>query len=59
MRNGQVALPTVHQKREDNRDLSPPMIEEYNPNEENAKTRAAKRREELKKRENVVEIDKN
>ena len=35
------------------------MIEEYNPNEENAKTRAAKRREELKKRENVIEIDKN
>jgi len=58
MLNGQVALPTVHQKRE-NRDLSPPMIEEYNPNEENAKTRAAKRREELKKRENVIEIDKN
>lgn len=58
MRNGQVALPTVHQKQE-TRDISPPMIEEYNPNEENAKTRAAKRREELKKRENIVEIDKN
>jgi len=58
MRNGQVALPTVDRKNED-RDFSPPMIQEYNPNEENAKSRAAKRREELKKRENVIEIDKN
>ena len=58
MLNGQVALPTV-QKKIETRDISPPMIQEYNPNEENAKTRAAKRREELKKRENVIEIDKN
>lgn len=58
MLNGQVALPTV-QKKMETRDFSPPMIQEYNPNEDNAKTRAAKRREELKKRENVIEIDKN
>ena len=31
-------------------DYSPPMIKEYDPNEENAKTRAARRRAELKKK---------
>ena len=31
-------------------DYSPPMIKEYDPNEENAKTRAEKRRAELKKK---------
>lgn len=30
---------------------SPPMIKEFDPNEENAKTRAKRRKEELKKRE--------
>ena len=40
------------------RGSSPPMIREYDPNEENAKTRAKRRKEELKKREAVVEVDK-
>lgn len=31
-------------------DYSPPMIKEYDPNEENAKTRAERRRAELKKK---------
>lgn len=31
-------------------EYSPPMIQEYDPNEENAKTRAEKRRAELKKK---------
>lgn len=31
-------------------EYSPPMIKEYDPNEENAKTRAEKRRAELKKK---------
>ena len=35
------------------REDSPPMIKEYDPNEDNAKIRAARRREELKKREVV------
>ena len=34
------------------------MIKEYDPNEENAKTRAAKRKAALAKREVVEEIDK-
>jgi len=46
--------PTSQSKR----GLSPPMIREYDPNEENAKTRAKRRRDELKKREAVVEVDK-
>ena len=33
------------------------MIEEYDPQQDNAKTRAKKRREELKKREKVIEAD--
>jgi len=40
------------------RHLSPPMIQEYNPNEENARTRAKRRKDEISKREAVVEIDK-
>lgn len=40
------------------RTLSPPLIKEYDPNEDNAKTRAAKRREELQKREQITEVDK-
>ena len=34
------------------------MIKEYDPNEDNAKMRAAKRREELQKREQITEVDK-
>ena len=34
------------------------MIKEYDPQEDNAKTRAAKRREELKKHDVAVEVDK-
>ena len=42
------------------RHYSPPMIKEYDPNEENAKTRAKKRAEEIKKREDIeYEIDKS
>ena len=33
------------------------MIKEYDPYEDNAKTRAVKRREELKKRDNSIEVD--
>jgi hypothetical protein len=40
------------------RNDSPPMIQEYDPNEDNAKARAIKRREELKKREQITEVDK-
>ena len=39
------------------RNYSPPMIKEYDPYEDNAKTRAVKRREELKKREKSIEVD--
>lgn len=39
------------------KNYSPPMIKEYDPYEDNAKTRAVKRREELKKREDVQEVD--
>ena len=35
------------------------MIKEYDPNEDNAKTRAKKRAEEIKKREKSLEIDKS
>jgi hypothetical protein len=34
------------------------MIKEYDPNEDNAKTRAKKRAEAIKKREKSLEIDK-
>jgi len=46
----QIQEEKAGEKRRDNEEQSPPMIKEYNPLEENAKTRAAKRREELKKR---------
>ena len=37
---------------------SPPMIKEYNPHEGNAKARAAKRREELRKRKEELAAQK-
>jgi hypothetical protein len=40
------------------RDYSPPMIKEYDPHEDNAKTRAARRKEELKLRDRSIEVDK-
>jgi hypothetical protein len=41
------------------REYSPPMIKEYDPNEDNAKTRAKKRADEIKKREKCLEIDRS
>jgi hypothetical protein len=34
------------------------MIKEYDPNEDNAKTRARTRAEEIKKRQTAIEVDK-
>ena len=41
------------------RNFSPPMIKEYDPNEDNARTRAKKRVEELKKKDDTYIIDKS
>jgi hypothetical protein len=55
---GSLAKPKGGYQPVRSRPYSPPMIQEYDPNEQNAKTRAKIRAEAIKKREAALEIDK-
>ena len=55
---GSLAKPKGGYQPVRSRPYSPPMIQEYDPNEHNAKTRAKIRAEAIKKREAALEIDK-
>jgi len=54
---GSLAKPKGGYQPVRSRPYSPPMIQEYDPNEQNAKTRAKVRAEAIKKREAALEID--
>ena len=54
---GSLAKPKGGYQPVRSRPYSPPMIQEYDPNEQNAKTRAKIRAEAIKKREAALEID--
>lgn len=56
---GSLAKPKAAYQPIRSRPYSPPMIKEYDPNEDSAKTRAKARAEAIKKRQAAIEVDQS